>query len=221
MFSLTTTMWVCGRHRVRMKPGLCLAGKSPRSTHLDPRFHTSVSSPTLCHTHRPSTHVSRGLFVQSIPAWRFPSTLKSPPQQAKLPPPPARIRWAGGRGPICFIAFVLILQSVSPGAEFVVVLYACCFWSAGKPGWAPLRDAVISATSLQRRPPHLLALAWTISSLPVTPGVRNYFTPTIIIGALRLARKLVRTTGDHKSSDYNNGVNFAWMLARQNASGLQ
>lgn len=43
------------------------------------------------------------------------STVMPPLRTLRKPScaPPACIRWAGGRGPVCFIRFVLILQSVS------------------------------------------------------------------------------------------------------------
>lgn len=140
MFSLTTTKWVCGRYQVHSKPGLCLAEKSHRYTHHDPPLHTSISTPTPCHTHKHTgrRHVSWGLFVQSIPAWRFQGTLKSPPSRTSCAPP-ARIRWARGGGPICFIT-LFWFYSQYPIAAASAELWVCCctvcmsFWSAGKPG---------------------------------------------------------------------------------------
>lgn len=99
--SLTTTVWVCGQHRVHLKPRLCLAPKSQIHTSRFRLLNLCLSSHSLPRTHAcgPSTHVHGGLFVQSIWVWRFPGTLKSsPPSRLSCVPSPGTHPGEPGEG---------------------------------------------------------------------------------------------------------------------------
>lgn len=96
-----------------------MLGKKKMRTNTQTMTNTCICCPTQkcrhTHPHTPQPS-SWGLFVQSIPLWRLPSTLKNPPPTPSSRAscaPPACIPRARRRGSVCFITFVLILQSVS------------------------------------------------------------------------------------------------------------
>ena len=159
VFSLTTTMWV-----------VVDTGSVQNPDSLWQKYHTDTHTTTLAfilaflllafathththtHMHRPSTHVSRGLFVQSIPAWHFHSTLKSPPSRRSCAPPSThplgRRRGSYLLYRVCFDSTVSIQwrpQVLS--SEFVIVLYACPFEVPGNQAhfhWeTPSSDSVL------------------------------------------------------------------------------
>lgn len=113
----------------------------------------------LPHTRRPPTHVSWGLFVQSIPAWRFPRHIKEPPPAGQAVPP-QHASVGPGEGVLFALSHLFWFYSQYPIAAASAELWVCCctvcmsFWSAGKAGELPLRDSVIrlcaASTSLQQ-----------------------------------------------------------------------
>lgn len=152
VFSLTTTVWVCGQYPVHMKPGLCLAGKSHWYTHHGRLFHTRISA-RLRHTgartraHGSSTRVSR-LVCAERSSVTFPRHIKEPPQWAKLWPPAQYASVRQREGVLLALSHLFWFYSRSPIAAANAELWVCCctvatfLWSAGKLGERPPRNGV-------------------------------------------------------------------------------
>lgn len=168
--SLTTTMWVCCWYQVHTKPGLRMAENE--HTHRWPHIYNLLFNQNT-HTQAVDTCELR-LVCKSIPAWRFLSTLKSPPAGQAVPP--QHVSFGPGEGVLFALWRLFWFYSKYPIAAAKAELWACCctlflfFWSAGKPGNPlSLRNGVITLCAMTsllqplKRFPHQLPLTWTLT----------------------------------------------------------
>lgn len=88
----------------------------------------------------PSSYMSRGLFVQGIPVWRLPSTLKNFPPPAARAVPPSMHPQGRETGLLFALSGLFGFYSRYPAVVASAEPSVCCctvcssVWSAGKPG---------------------------------------------------------------------------------------
>lgn len=132
-------MWYWGRYRGNLNLGyIC----RKRHTHTHTPATTCIPPPAHTYSPKPwrSLYMSQGLFVQGIPVWRLPSTLKNFPPPADQAVPPSMHLQSRETG-LCLLYRVCLDSTVSIqqwsqvlSPKFVVGLYTRLFEVPGS--WA-------------------------------------------------------------------------------------